>query len=411
MTNIFGAADILLPKTNEIDKWAVIACDQFTSQPEYWQEVKTNVGDKPSTLNLVLPECYLQPGYEKMIPVINANMEKYLQENLLECYADSYVYVERTLLNGAIRCGLLGAIDLETYSYDSKADCAIRATEQTVLERIPPRVAIRENAPVELPHIILFCDDVEDKLIGTCEANKATYPVLYDCELMCGSGHITGWLIQGEAKQTIDKCFADYVAACETKYAGETPVVLAVGDGNHSLATAKACYEKLKAQLSPEEAANHPARYALVEVENIQDEAQAFEPIHRIITNCDVQKLVTKMEQAIGAPEGFEVQWLAGAEHGLIKVDPAKGKLAVKTVQDFLDGYLVQESGDIDYIHGEDTVANLAKQEKTVGLILPPFAKEALFDSIQAQGALPRKTFSIGHAQEKRYYLEARKIR
>lgn len=409
--SIFGAANIMLPKTKEIAKWAVIACDQFTSQPEYWQEVKAQVADKPSTLNLVLPECYLQPGYEKMIPVINAKMDQYLQEDLLEDYPDSYVYVERTLLNGAIRRGLLGAVDLEAYSYDSKASCAIRATEQTVLERIPPRVAIRENAPIELPHIILFCDDIEDKLIGTCEANKSNYPVLYDCDLMCGGGHITGWLIQGEAKQKIDKCFADYVAACEAKYAGKTPVVLAVGDGNHSLATAKACYENLKAKLTAEVAAKHPARYALVEVENIQDEAQAFEPIHRVIANCDVKQLVAQMEESIGAAEGYEVQWLAGAEQGIIKVDPAKGKLAVKTVQDFLDAYLAEHPGDIDYIHGEDTVVALAKAENTLGLILPPFAKEALFDSIQAQGALPRKTFSIGHAQEKRYYLEARKIR
>lgn len=408
---IFGATNILLPKVENIEKWAVIACDQFTSQPEYWQDVKNNVGTDPSTLNLVLPECYLQPGYEKLIPVINANMEQYLAQGIFQAYPDSYVYIERTLLNGKIRRGLLGAVDLEEYSYAADASCTVRATEQTVLERIPPRVAIRENASVELPHIILFCDDVKDSLIGSCEQNKATYPVLYDFDLMCGGGHITGWLISGEAKAKIDAVFADYVSSCEKKYAGKQPVVLAVGDGNHSLATAKACYEAIKANLPAEEAAKHPARYAMVEVENIQDEAQEFEPIHRVIANCNPNAILQDMEASIGAQEGYPVAWVIGDEKGNICIDPAKGKLAVKIVQDFLDSYLANNEGDIDYIHGEDTVEELAKAENTLGLILPPFEKGALFDSIQAQGALPRKTFSIGHAKEKRYYLEARKIK
>lgn len=408
---IFGSTNILLPKVENIEKWAVIACDQFTSQPEYWQEVKENVGTVPSTLKLVLPECYLQPGYEKLIPVINANMEQYLAQGIFQAYPDSYVYIERTLLNGKIRRGLLGAVDLEEYSYAADANCTIRATEQTVLERIPPRVAIRENASVELPHIILFCDDGSDALIGTCEQNKADYPVLYDFDLMCGGGHITGWLIRGDAKAQVDNVFADYVASCEKKYAGKKPVVLAVGDGNHSLATAKACYEAVKANLPAEDAAKHPARYAMVEVENILDEAQEFEPIHRVIANCNPKAILKGMEAEIGAKEGYPVEWVVGEEKGAICIDPAKGKLAVKIVQDFLDEYLAKNKGDIDYIHGENTVKMLAKADNTLGIILPPFEKGALFDSIQAQGALPRKTFSIGHAQEKRYYLEARIIK
>lgn len=409
--SIFTSTNVLLPKVENIEKWAVIACDQFTSQPEYWQEVKENVGADPSTLNLVLPECYLQPGYEKLIPVINAKMERYLAQGVFQTYPYSYVYIERTLLNGKIRRGLLGAVDLEEYSYAADASCTIRATEQTVLERIPPRVAIRENASVELPHIILFCDDANDTLIGTCEQNKIEYPVLYDFDLMCGGGHITGWLISGEAKVKVDAVFADYVASCEQKYAGKQPVVLAVGDGNHSLATAKACYEAVKANLPAEDAAKHPARYAMVEVENIQDEAQEFEPIHRVIANCNPKSILQVMEANIGAQEGYPVAWVIGEEKGTINIDPAKGKLAVKIVQDFLDEYLANNKGDIDYIHGEDTVETLAKADNTLGIILPPFEKGALFDSIQAQGALPRKTFSIGHAQEKRYYLEARKIK
>lgn len=409
--NLFTATDILLPKAEDFFRWSVIACDQFTSQPEYWQEVEDNVGDAPSTLRLVLPECRLQPGYEKLIPQINANMESYLEQGMFRCCADSYVYVERTLLNGKIRRGLLGVIDLEQYSYRSDASCSIRATEQTVLERIPPRVAIRENAPVELPHIILFCDEAEDTLLGSCEASKGSYPVLYDFDLMCGGGHITGWLISGEAKAAVDDLFAGYEAKCNAKYQGQAPVVLAVGDGNHSLATAKACYEAVKAKLSPEEAAKHPSRYAMVEIENIQDEAQEFEPIHRVIASCDVKGLLDKLQAEIGAAEGYPLSWVAGAEHGTIKVDPTKGKLTVKIVQDFLDAYLSEHDGSIDYIHGEDTVEELAKAPDTLGLILPPFDKGALFDSIQAQGALPRKTFSIGHAKEKRYYLEARRIK
>lgn len=409
--SIFQAANILLPKTEEIEKWAVIACDQFTSQPEYWQEVEQKAGTAPSTLNLILPECYLTPGYEKRIPVINANMAQYLDQGLLQEYKDSYVFVERTLQNGTIRRGLVGALDLEEYDYAKDAHCTIRATEQTVIERIPPRVAIRENALVELPHIIIFIDEPQDTLISTCTALKASCPKLYDFDLMCGGGHIAGWLISGEAKQTIDACFAQYVAAREEKYQDKNPVILAVGDGNHSLATAKACYEKLKTQHPGEDLSQHPARYALVEIENIQDEAQEFEPIHRVITNCDAKALLASMKQNICAQEGFPVQWVAGVEQGTIYIDPAKGKLAVKTVQDFLDAYLAKKAGEIDYIHGADTTADLSKAEHALGLILPPFEKGALFDSIQAKGALPRKTFSIGHAVEKRYYLEARKIK
>jgi len=407
---IFQAADILLPKTEQIEKWAVIACDQFTSQPEYWQEVEQNVGQTPSALRLVLPECYLTPGYEKRIPKINATMAKYLEAGLFQEYRDSYVYVERTLQNGAIRKGIIGAIDLEAYDYAADSESAIRATEQTVIERIPPRVAIRENALVELPHIIVFCDDAKDILVGSCEANKECYPVLYDFDLMCGGGHITGWLVQGKAKEAVDACFAQYVTACEEKYAGK-PVVLAMGDGNHSLATAKACYEQLKKQNPEKDLANNFARYALVEIENIQDVAQEFEPIHRVITSCDAKALLISMQETICADEGLPVQWHIGSEQGKLYIDPAKGKLAVKTVQDFLDAYLAQNLGEIDYIHGEETVANLAKEKDAIGLILPPFEKGALFDSIQAQGPLPRKTFSIGHAVEKRYYLEARKIK
>lgn len=410
---IFQAADILLPKKRDaqaMQQWAVIACDQFTSQPEYWAEVERVAGTDPSSLHLVLPECYLTPGYEERIPKINATMEQYLQEGLFQEYKDSYIYVERTLQNGAIRRGIIGAIDLEAYDYAADAASAIRATEQTVIERIPPRVAIREHASLELPHIIVFCDDFEDLLVGGCAAQKSDYQLLYDFETMCGGGQLKGWLVSGAAKATVDANFAQCVVNCKARF-GEQAVVLAMGDGNHSLATAKACYEKLKAQHPGEDLSKHPARYALVEMENIRDASQEFEPIHRILTKCEPQQILTAMQQAIGAKSGHPVEWVIGTEGGTIYIDTNKGALAVKTVQDFLDAYLAEHAGEIDYIHGAETVAELAQQEKALGLILPPFAKEELFYTIQHQGALPRKTFSIGHAVEKRYYLEARRIK
>lgn len=409
--SVFQAANILFPEDQDLGKWAVIACDQFTSQPEYWEEVKRISGNSPTTLKLVLPEVELQGEYKHRIPEINANMESYSQKQIFKEYPDSYIYVERTLLNGSIRRGVIGVVDLEAYSYEADAQSHIRATEQTVLERIPPRVAIRENASIELPHIILFCDDVQDRLLGCCAALKTASPLLYDFELMCGGGHIKGWLLCGKAKEAVDEAFLSYSAACEAKYSGKPAVILAVGDGNHSLATAKACYEKLKAANPGVDLTNHPARYALVEVENIQDEAQAFEPIHRVITDCHPEELLIALQEAIGSKEGHQVQWIMQEQKGSLCIDPAKGKLAVKTVQDFLDSYLKEHQGVIDYIHGEDTTESLAKPSGCLGLVLPPFSKEALFESIHAQGPLPRKTFSIGHAQEKRYYLEARKIK
>lgn len=409
--SVFQAANILFPNDQQLEKWAVIACDQFTSQSEYWSEVKKIVGTVPSTLQLVLPEVELQGEYKHRIPEINANMEAYIQEKIFREYLQSYIYVERTLLNGSIRRGIIGAVDLEEYSYAADSQSHIRATEQTVLERIPPRVAIRENAPIELPHIILFCDDGEDKFIGCCEALKDSCPLLYDFELMCGGGHIKGWLLEGESKLAVDEAFNNYSKACEAKYSSKGAVILAVGDGNHSLATAKACYENLKAANPQTDLSKHLARYALVEIENIQDEAQAFEPIHRVITECCPEELLEALKTSIGAEEGYPVKWSIGERQGTVLVDPKKGKLAVKTVQDFLDSYLNNHKGIIDYIHGEDATVALAKPEGCLGLILPPFPKEALFESIHAQGALPRKTFSIGHAQEKRYYLEARKIK
>ena len=403
--SIFSATEVLLPKKQNMSQWAVIACDQFTSQPEYWEEAQRQADASCSTMQLILPECYLQGDYSGKIKKINATMRQYLEQDVFQVYPDSYVYVERTLLNGCIRRGILGVVDLEEYSYAATSHSRIRATEQTVMERIPPRVAIREHAPIELPHIILFCNDVQDLLLGPCEADKDSFPLLYDFDLMCDGGHIQGRLLTGAAKAALDERFAAYCQACEAKYGSENAVILAVGDGNHSLATAKACYERLKA------AGETPARYAMVELENIQDEAQAFEPIHRVLTQVDEQALLQALQQQLGVAEGYPVLWYTEREQGVVNLDPRKGKLAVKILQDFLDSYLADHEGCIDYIHGEEAVRELSHQPHALGFILPPFDKAALFDSIYEQGPLPRKTFSIGHAKEKRYYLEARRIK
>lgn len=418
----FKAADILMPAAEASDKfsmekWAVIACDQYTSQPEYWQRVREYVGDAPSALHMILPEVELSGAYEERIGQINRTMEDYEKMGMFRVYEKAYVYVERTLTDGKIRKGLIGMVDLEDYDYSSDAVSNIRATEKTVVERIPPRKKIRENASVELPHILMLCDDQERLLIEPVAENKNSLPLLYDFELMEGGGRIRGWLLQGEAAEGFEKNMLQYASAAEHKYEDlqGTPMMFAVGDGNHSLATAKACYEELKAKEPDRDFSAHPARYALVELENIHDEAQQFEPIHRIVKGTDVKKLLKAAEEKICVPDNtpgaYPVTWHSGNESETLWLDQEKGQLPVGILQAFLDEYLEENSGEIDYIHGDDTLICLAKETDAVGFLLPAMGKGQLFRGIIADGVLPRKTFSMGHANEKRYYLEGRKIR
>lgn len=409
--NVFRSAEILLPHDVDMKKWAVIACDQFTSDPAYWQRVAETAGDSPSTLQLVLPEVELgTPQEAAHTATINATMHRYLREGVFTAYPDSYVYVERTLENGAVRKGLIGMVDLEAYDYTPGSTSAIRATERTVVERIPPRQRVRRDAPIELPHILLLCDDHEKRLIEPIAAQASSLPLLYDFDLMEGGGHITGRLVAGDAAKAFDDRLAAYAATADEKYADipGTPMIFAVGDGNHSLATAKSCYEEQK-KADPA-AANSPARYALVELENIHDEAQTFEPIHRILTGVDPQKLLDALG-SVCAAGGFPVRWQAGGKSGTVYLDRAKGQLAVGVLQTFLDAYLKENGGEIDYIHDDDALLSLASQDGAIGFLLPAMEKSQLFRGVIADGALPRKTFSMGHAREKRYYLEARKIR
>ncbi len=410
---IFGNTDILFPRAADMYRWAVIACDQFTSDAAYWLRVRQTVGQAPSTLHMILPEADLGSGNEAAaVEQINATMDDYLKNDVFTTYPSAYVYVERTLQNGSVRPGLIGAVDLEEYNYNMGSESAVRATERTVLERIPPRQRVRKDAGIEFPHVLMLADDDKKQLIEPIAAVKDSLTKLYDFDLMEGGGHIAGWLVQGEVASAFDARLAAYIASVPAKYAdlSGAPVVLAVGDGNHSLATAKSCYETLKQNNPGVDLSAHPARYALVELENIHDDSQVFEPIHRILMDVDGRKLLEDMK-AVCAEEGFCVEYVMGDERGKLCLDKAKGELAVAVLQEFLDQWMQENKCEIDYIHGDDEVAELAQKPNTIGFLLPSMEKHQLFRGVISGGVLPRKTFSMGHAREKRYYLEGRKIK
>ncbi len=412
--NAFLPADILFPQVEAMEKWAVIACDQFTSDPAYWDRVRKNAEGAPSTINLILPEAEL--GTEKEAEhtaLINRTMAEYLKNDIFTTYENALVYIERTLENGSVRKGLVGMVDLDAYDYSTGSTSAIRATERTVVERIPPRMRVRRDAPIELPHILMLADDHDKVLIEPIAQQKAELKELYDFELMEGGNRIRGWLVQGAAAEAFNARLTEYTATVGKKYEDleGVPMVFAVGDGNHSLATAKSCYEELKANHSDEDLSMHPARFALVELENIHDEAQVFEPIHRVIVKCDPKALLSALEQEACAEGGFEVRWYIGKESGTVTLDKAKSQLAVGVLQGFLDEYLKTNEGEIDYIHDDDALIALADQDNAIGFLLPAMEKSQLFRGVIADGILPRKTFSMGHSREKRYYLEGRKIK
>ena len=409
--NIFQSTNILIPQVESMEKWAVIACDQYTSQPEYWERVRKYTEGNVSSLNLILPEAEMENA-NALIEKINQNMNTYMENGTFKEYKNSYVYVERTLVNGTIRKGVVGAVDLETYDYSNYSVAAIRATERTVAERIPPRMDIRRNASLELPHILMLCDDEKQMLIESLEQIKEQCPKLYDFDLMEDGGHIAGWLVEGENASMFDKKLDAYAMANAEKYQneGRKPMVFAVGDGNHSLATAKACYEELKKNHPDTDLSNHPARYALVELENLHDESQQFEPIHRIVTNVDADALLDTMKETICAKDGYPIVCYIGQREETVYLNKSLGELPVAILQKFLDEYLEKNSGKIDYIHGDDVVKELAAKSDSVGFLLPNIEKNQFFKGIVMDGVLPRKTFSMGHAREKRYYLEARKI-
>ena len=425
--------DIYLPRRNvDLRKWAVIACDQYTSQPEYWQKVEQMVGDAPSTLNMIFPEVYLEkPGADERIRRIQQTMLDYLSSGLLTPFA-GMVYVERQVA-GKLRKGLVMALDLEQYDYSKGSRTLIRATEGTIVERLPPRMRIREGAKLELPHILVLIDDPQRTVIEPVGKSKAQLNELYDFELMQGSGHLNGYLVNNPTIESTVIMALEQLADAKTfatKYGvGEDqPVLLfAMGDGNHSLATAKAIWDKNKIRVGM----NHPSRYALVEIENIHDEGLEFAPIHRVIfgikrdifgamqgyyrsgysfTPCkDPSEVINRVKQSSVASQILGV--ISPNGYGAIEIVNPSSNLPVGTLQVFLDTFLKNGGAEkIDYVHGEEVVFYLGLQPGNVAFLLPCMDKSDLFKTVILDGALPRKTFSMGEAFEKRFYMECRGI-
>ena len=413
----YKSAEILLPDFSSVDakKWAVVACDQFTSEPHYWEAADKEVSDAPSTLRMILPEVYLSET-EQRIDAINNTIKEYLNGILLS-YPDSMIYTERTQSDGTVRRGIVMAIDLEAYDFKKGASSLIRATEATVIERIPPRVAIRKDADIELPHIMLLIDDPDRTVIEPLSAKNCP-KVAYNTELMLGGGSIIGRFLSDDAKRSVSDALDALITpdAMASRYGDSTlsPLLFAVGDGNHSLATAKTIYENLKESIG-DEALCHPARYALVEVVNIHDEAMKFEPIYRVVFNVDPDDLISKLKDYAnslsGSASSQKIEYICNDSIGEIFIDSPVRQLTVGTLQDFIDDYISSHPGvSVDYIHGESSVKSLVS-ETSVGFIFLGMHKSELFKTVIYDGALPRKTFSMGHAEDKRYYLECRKIK
>ena len=406
LDNALHTARILLPRAGiDPGKWAVVACDQFTAQPEYWRQADALVGDAPSTLRLILPEAWLGDS-EARIPAIHAAMGQYLADGILEtAVEDGFVLVERDTPSGT-RPGLVVALDLEAYDYDPGSASLIRATEGTVLERVPPRARIRAGATVELPHVMMLIDDPGMTVIEPLLERRTSLRPLYDFELMLGGGHLKGWAVEGADAAGV----FDAVDALAAKADG---LLYAVGDGNHSLAAARKCWLELRDSLTPEARANHPARFALVELVNLACPALAFEPIHRALFGVDPEALMAAWRDALRA-DGADL----GEGDDLVAFDGAGRTWRFKTaghplarLQAFLDSWLAGHPGArIDYIHGEAALRQLVQRPDALGLMPRPFDKSELFDAIRRHGVLPRKTFSMGEATEKRYYMEARGI-
>lgn len=392
-------ADILLPKDN-FDKWAVIACDQFTSENEYWDEVEKIVGDSPSTLKITLPEIYLsRENVNERIKDINATMEDYLNSDIFVEYKDAMIYVERLQSDGKTRHGIVGAIDLDDYDYHKGSHALIRATEQTVLERIPPRVKIRKGAVIELPHVLILIDDPMKTVVEQIAAKKDEMTLVYDFELMMGGGHVRGYLLNKEHEEQVAKSLAELVNK-------EDAFLYAVGDGNHSLATAKECHDRR----------HNSDSKALVEVMNIHDDALEFEPIYRVVFGVERSSFVNEFISFCGGEyigddaHSFDIM-IDGIKERTVSLKPSS-KLPVGTLQNFLDKWTKEHPETVvDYVHGTESVTALSKTENTVGFIYDGMTKSELFPAVNADGALPRKTFSMGQARDKRYYVEARQIK
>ena len=421
MSVFFRPADILLPDFTKYSgtAWSCVACDQYTSQPEYWEAADAVAADAPSTLRLIIPEVYLSET-EARKPNLLAAMEDYLGEVLVE-HPDSMILVERTLRKGETRWGLMGAVDLMTYDYRKGADSLIRATEATVAERIPARTTIRREAPIELPHVMMLIDDRGRTVVEPLAAVKDTLPVAYDFDLMQDSGHLTGYFLTPALAEQVNTALAALITpeAMADRYGREglAPLLFAVGDGNHSLAAAKTCFEEIRAQIGDEAAMSHPARYALCEVVNLYDDSLQFEPIYRVVFGVDPDHLLASFQDYVAGLHGDaapqELLWASNGLTGAMTIPAPVAALTVGTVQDFLDEYLktAPAGAYVDYIHGRNPTVALANRPDAIGFLFDGMAKEELFSTVISDGALPRKTFSMGHAEDKRFYTEVRRIK
>jgi len=411
MLKKYGLAvpEILLPEHVNLSAWSVVACDQFTSQAEYWDMVRARAFDVPSTLHITYPEAWLDQG-DGRIESIHKTMKAY-EKNVLTRKIRGMILVERTTESGR-RIGLMTAVDLESYDFSAHSRSLIHATEGTVIERIPPRVKIRRDAPIETPHILLLADDPDHTLLSPIYAERDKLELLYDFELMLGGGHLRGWLFEDAAR---------LVPALEGLYKKAEGLLFAVGDGNHSLASARQCWLDIRDSIPEEKRANHPARFALVELTNLHDTALVFEPIHRVMFNTQISRLARDfgmwlhergMKLSICTEERAMFRWTTGFVVRPYLIENCRHPLPLALLQQFLDEWLkIHREASIDYIHGEEATRTLAQQQRTVGILVQVLDKHVLFESVRKNGALPRKAFSMGEATEKRYYLECRKIK
>ena len=407
----FYPGQLLLPREGtNLTAWACVACDQFTSQPAYWEEVERLVGDQPSAFRMILPECWLNET-DARVPAICRTMEQYLQDGtLVPAVERGFILTERITPSGA-RVGLVGVIDLECYDFHPEAKSLVRASEGTIAERIPPRVRIREKAPLETSHVMLLMDDPMQSVVEPLFQKRRQLRKLYDFPLMMNGGQLIGYAVEDAAD--IDAVYT----ALERLRQGDDPMLFAVGDGNHSLATAKAIWEKIKPGLTPEETMTHPARFAMVEIENLYDDALRFEPIHRVLFGVDGDDLLDELqayaaklgEDLIDPDATQDIRVVYEGKEVTVSI-PTPHRLAVGDLQTFLDEWLPAHPGaKLDYVHGEKAVRELVKGEGAVGFLLPAPDKSRFFEQVRELGVLPRKTFSMGEANEKRYYMECRK--
>ena len=402
MKNVFVPADILIPIGISMEAWSVIACDQFSSEREYWERIHKFVGDKPSTLNMIIPEAYLEEiDEEKEITKIGSAMEKYIKSGIFGENKESFVYVERTQPDGRVRKGIVGAVDLEEYDFTG-VSAAIRASEGTVIDRLPPRIRIRRAAPLELPHIITFIDDKEGTVVEPLAKIADNLPVLYDFDLMEGGGHIKGMKVSGRD--------AENVMTAMRALNEKNEMLMIMGDGNHSLAAAKVYWDELKKSLNDSEKENHPARRALVELNNVYDPAISFEAIHRVLFNVDAKAFIDAFENAVPRGTDYTIRWSIHDKSGEIGIKAECIGDMLTIMQEFIDEFIKNTESTVDYIHGEESTVKLARDKRCVGLVLPAMDKSDFFETVEKRGVFPRKSFSVGHAEDKRYYLECRDI-